>query len=139
MSSERDRMRKRTIMNWVMDKSVLIILSVIILSVLVTFIYVMNNNVGMSDGWVIFILFCVLYVVMVNYGSYSIIMRKRRKIMLFGLLCSIQAIAIILMFLLFYFNLIKLPEKGIVVYGVAFTGLAMLTVIVCSILVKKVK
>jgi hypothetical protein len=135
---ERDRMRKR-IMRWVIDKSILIILSVIVMGALVTLIFIMKSYAHMPDGWLFFILFCVLYVVMVSYACFPMIRKKRRKILLFSLLYGLQAFGIILIFILFYFNLIKLPEKGIIIYGVAFTGLAILSSVIYSILIKKVK
>ena len=87
-------------------------------------------------GWVAFVLFSFLYVLIVTFEGISRLRKIERKKLGLILLMSIQVVAILGSFSLFRYNVIALPQRPAVPGGMAVAGLALGSLIVFSYLLK---
>lgn len=137
MSTGRGKLRKQKIVEWIIDKSILVIVAIIIGVALETFAFILKDNFHLSWSWIEVVYFSILSIVIANYESYPLIRKKKKKVILLGLLNGLMALEITLVFLLFYFNLVELPGNKPYLYSFGFVGIGYFTVEIFSAIDEK--
>ena len=120
-----------------LDKTYLIISGIAIFAGGVGLLFFLENVLFLSQGWVIFVLFSIGYVVIATKFSLPCLSRLKDKRRGIALLAGLQITFIAVMFLIFYSGLLRLPENGLLLCGVVITGLGTITVQLYADLLKK--
>jgi hypothetical protein len=111
-------------------------MAVVLGIVMGAFIFTMKDNFHLFWGWISLVWFSIVSIIVANYEGYPLI-RKKKKIVLLGLLNGLLALEIAFMFLLFYFNILEFPDKHPFVYSFVFAGIGFFTVEIFSYIEEK--
>jgi hypothetical protein len=121
-----------------LDRTYLIIAGIAILAGLLGLLFFLEDVLLLTQGWVIFILFSIGYLVIVTKFSLPILRRSKEKVRDVILLSVLQIIVLLVMFLIYYTHLLVLPENGLLFWGVVLGVAGTITVQLFAALVGKI-
>jgi predicted ABC-type exoprotein transport system permease subunit len=127
------------VIKMIRDRSYLIGTALIVLIAGVGLFYVLEDGLHLSKGWSFFVWLSIVYVLAVTKFSLPILRKVKGKIQGTILLIGLQLAFVSIMFLVLYSKLLALPEKGLLIWGVALGGVATITVNVFATLIKSLE
>src|SRR5271169_5074915 len=99
--------------------------------------YLGEDIFHLSKGWYFFVCLNIIYVLVVTKFSLPILKKiKAKKVGIILLIC-IQLAFVFLMFIVFYSKLLESPERELLPWGVMVSGLATITVLLFTRVIKK--
>jgi len=130
-------MAQKTITEYLFDRGLLLIAGVFGLVGLMGATYLLDDRLGIPRPWMIFIYFSLLYIAMVTGFSVSQIRRMKKKWAGVVLLALLQILIVGSAFLLFYFDVITIPERGFLPWAQLIGLVATTTVIAFPLLLRR--
>lgn len=128
-------MRKQTVEKTIVDKLLLLVTAILVgAAILGSFALLDNYNV--SKGWSFFVYLSIAYVVIVTNFCLPILKKARNRKIGFVLLVILEIFQIGVVFLLCYFEILPLLEKGFITMTIVLTVAVVITVQLYTLLLK---
>ncbi len=128
----------RNFLNIILDKFLLIVTAILVGAAIVGG-FALLDHYHVSTGWSFFVYLSILYVILVTKFCLPSLKRSKNKKLSFMLLMTIVIFEIAVVFLICYFDILPLWEKGLIMITVVLTVPLIITVILFDILLKCLK
>jgi len=128
---------KLSIGNTFIDRTILIAVAILVLAAVVGAVALFENCFLFAKGEVFLAFLGLLYAISATYMCLPYCKAVRRKGLAYLMLFLLQGFVILASFLLFHFGLFEFPERGLILWGLAVYGLAIVTSFVFLLLLEK--